>query len=237
MRKDNKYNEVIKELYNHADENRAQKSTRFFKTNKGDYAQNDIWIGVPVPLIRKIAKQYKNISFDILNKLISSKIHEERLLALFIIIYQYKQSDESQKKNIAKYYLKNIKYINNWDLVDSSAYHILGEYLLNKDKKILMEFAHSKNMWERRISIVSTFAFIKNGDHKVTHQISEILLNDKEDLIHKSVGWMLREAGKRVSEKSLFEFLDKNKGNMPRTMLRYAIEKIPNNKRVFYLKS
>ena len=168
-----------------------------------------------------------------IQKLLQNKIHECRLTALFILVGRYKTKKDEQQ-NIVNFYFKNTKHINNWDLVDSSAPYIVGHFLLNSDKSILYKFAVSKNLWERRIAILSTAWFIKEGSFKDTFKISEILMSDKEDLIHKAVGWMLREVGKKSAKKEM-EFLDKFAHKMPRTMLRYAIEKFPPEKRQYYL--
>ncbi|RLJ00333.1 MAG: DNA alkylation repair protein, partial [Candidatus Aenigmatarchaeota archaeon] len=169
----------------------------FFKTGKGEYGEGDIFLGVSVPEQRKIAKKYINLSLKELQELFSTNLHEYRACSLFILINKYRKSDESGKKEIFDFYLKNTININNWDLVDISAPHIIGDYLLNKNRKILYKLANSKNPWEKRISIISTFTFIKNNQFEDTLKISEILLNDNHDLIHKAVGWMLKEIGKR----------------------------------------
>jgi 3-methyladenine DNA glycosylase AlkD len=207
---------------------------RFFKTGKGDYAEGDIFAGIKVPISRKIAGQFKDLSLDDLSILIKSKIHEERLITLFILVDKMKKADEKQKENIYKFYLKNLKYVNNWDLVDLSAEKITGEYLFDKKRKLLFELAKG-DLWERRIAVISTFNFIKKNDYGTTLKISRALLHDKHDLIHKAVGWMLRETGKRniIEEEN---FLKMHYKSMPRTMLRYAIEKFPEKKRQAYLK-
>lgn len=208
---------------------------RFFKTGPGEYAEGDIFFGLKVPQIRSIAKNYYHLSQGELDILLESKIHEFRFVALVILCEKFKKGSEIEKKEIFNFYIKNAKNINNWDLVDVSSPKIVGEYLLDKDKKILYKLAKSKNLWERRIAIVSTFSFIRNNNYKDTILISKILLDDKHDLIHKACGWMLREAGKK-DEKVLKDYLEKHKSKMPRTMLRYAIEKFPNNIRIRYLK-
>ncbi|MBU0731798.1 DNA alkylation repair protein [Patescibacteria group bacterium] len=209
---------------------------RFFKTGKGEYGQGDIFYGIKVPEVRKLVRQYyKDISLEDDIKLLHSKIHEERLCAVLILVAKFEKADEKEKGEIYTIYLKNAKYVNNWDLVDLSAPNIVGNYLLVKDRKILYKLAKSKNLWEKRISILSTYTFIRESQFEDTIKISEIFLKDDHDLIHKAVGWMLREVGKRdqaVEEK----FLKKYYKTMPRTMLRYAIEKFPENKRKFYLK-
>jgi 3-methyladenine DNA glycosylase AlkD len=188
-----------------------------------------------VPELRKHAKEYKTILLREVKQLLHSSIHEERLLSLFLLIHRYSKGDEPEKKRIYELYLKNTKFVNNWDLVDSSAGHIVGAFLFGKSTKPLYDLVKSDNLWDRRISIISTFYFIKHNQFSDTLKISKILLSDKEDLIHKAVGWMLREVGKRdisVEENFLKEYYK----NMPRTMLRYAIEKFPETKRKQYLK-
>ena len=159
-----------------------------------------------------------------------------RLIAILILVHKYKKAKlEKDKKSIIRFYLKNTKYINNWDLVDLSAGYIVGEYLIYKNRNILEKLAKSKNLWERRVAIISTFAFIYKGESEWTFRIVSMLLNDKHDLIHKACGWMLREVGKRVGEDKLTKYLDTNSHKMPRTMLRYAIERLPEKKRLYYL--
>jgi len=207
---------------------------RFFKTQKGQYGEGDIFWGITVPEQRKIAKKFKEINFYQIQELLNDKIHECRLTGLLILIEKYKKADPSEQAKIFKLYLKNYKNINNWDLVDLSAPAIVGNYLLNKDRKILYRFAQSNYLWKKRIAIVATFAFIKNKQLDDTFEIAEILLNDKHDLIHKAVGWMLREAGKR-NKKAEIDFLKKYASKMPRTMLRYSIEKFSESERKKFL--
>ncbi len=209
---------------------------RFFKTDIGQYGHGDIFLGVTVPKIRAIAKANKKIHLDEVFKLLSSPIHEERLIALYFMIEHYKSGDNHIKNKIFEIYIANTKYINNWDLVDSSAEYIIGDFLLDKPKDVLFELAESDNLWERRIAIVATFCFIKKGHFETTINISNILMQDKHDLIHKAVGWMLREVGKRCGENILCEYLDANCNKLPRTTLRYAIEKFDQKKRTYYLK-
>jgi len=217
-----------------ADKNQARNLQRFFKTGQGQYGEGDIFLGIKVPAQRRAARGYENLSLADLQNLLNSKIHEYRLAALLILLSQYKKADSAGKKKIVKFYLRNTKNINNWDLVDVSCHFILGDYLSDKPRGILYKLAGSKNLWEKRISVISTFAFIRNKEFGDTLKICEILLNDKHDLIHKATGWMLREAGKR-DEAVLTRFLDKHYKTMPRTMLRYAIEKLDEKKRKFYL--
>ena len=208
---------------------------RFFKTGKGEYGEGDIFAGIKVPVSRKIANQFKDLGFTDLQKIIKSKIHEERLITLFILVAKYKKADEGEKEKIFNFYIKNIRYVNNWDLVDLSAEKIIGAYLTDKDKRLLFDLVNSNSIWERRIAIMSTFHFIKANQFAATLKISELLLKDKHDLIHKAVGWMLREIGKRDIQAEEI-FLQKYYKKMPRTMLRYAIEKFPETKRLDYLK-
>ena len=218
-----------------ADKKNAEVAQRFFKTGPGEYGEGDIFIGIRVPVLRRLAMKYQTIPIKEAEHLLKSPIHEERLLALFIMIRIYSKAEEAIKKTIYDLYLKNTKFVNNWDLVDASAEYIVGDFLLGKGKKPLYQLARSPNLWERRISIMSTFCFIKHRKYAETLTIAKTLLNDKEDLIHKAVGWMLREVGKR--DLSLEEeFIKANYKEMPRTMLRYAIEKFPETKRQGYLK-
>ena len=219
-----------------ANKEKAKLLQGFFKTGKGEYGEGDIFLGLVVPEQRKLAKKYPNLSLDYLQELLNSKIHEHRLTALFILISQYKKVSEKQKELIYKLYLRNTKNINNWDLIDLSSPNIVGDYLYNhkSEQKILYELARSKSLWERRIAILATFMFIKYNKFDHTLKLAEILLKDKHDLIHKAVGWALRELGKK-DEKLLCKFLDKHKAEMPRTMLRYSIEKFPEEKRKYYL--
>ena len=227
---------VESDLRELADPEKAKLLQGFFKTGKGEYAEGDIFLGVVVPEQRKVAQRYAGLTLPEIQTLLNSKIHEHRLTALFILTDKYQKSGEQEKKKIFELYLKNKKNINNWDLIDLSAPKIVGNYLLDKKREVLYRLAKSKSLWERRISILATFEFIANNEFKDTLAISEILLNGKHDLIHKGVGWMLREVGKRVSQEKEEEFLNKHYKKMPRTMLRYAIERFPGQKRKFYLK-
>jgi 3-methyladenine DNA glycosylase AlkD len=211
-----------------------EKATAFFKTSAGDYAQDDQFIGVKVPTIRIIAKQFATLPLEEILNLLQSPINEERLLALFVLVDQYKKADTQTKEKLYQFYLNNLKYVNNWNLVDSSAHLVIGAHLFKKDKELLFTLAQSKSMWERRIAIVSTWFFIRNNDLEWTFKIATLLLNDTHDLIHKATGWMLREAGER-NQNMLAEFLDQHAHYMPRTMLRYAIEKFSEEKRKHYL--
>ncbi len=207
----------------------------FFKTGPGQYGEGDVFLGIVVPASRKIAKKYGDLALEDVLVLLKSKIHEERLIALFILIAQFKKGDIRIKEEIFRLYLKHTAFINNWDLVDLSADKIVGAYLEKRPKEILYELARSESLWERRISIISTFHFIKEGKYEDTFAVASILLRDREDLIHKAAGWMLREVGKRCSEEAEEVFLRKHLEEMPRTMLRYAIERFSPEKRRQYL--
>jgi len=223
------------ELDKNSDKKQADILQRFFKTGPGEYGEGDIFIGIKVPVLRSIAKKNQDISYKEVKQLLKSKIHEKRLISLMILIFKYQKAGEEEKSKIFKIYLDHTNNINNWDLVDLTAPQIVGDYLMDKDRSLLIKFANSKNLWERRIAILSTFQFIKNNKFDFSLKISKLLLNDEHDLIHKAVGWMLREIGKRnlnVEEK----FLKTHCKIMPRTMLRYAIEKFPEKKRKGYLK-
>lgn len=202
----------------------------FFKTGPGGYAEHDRFIGVSVPNLRKIGKEFRKLPLDQLQLLLKSAINEERLLALIILVDQYTLGNETQKEQIFRFYLDNLQHVNNWNLVDTSAHLIVGAHLLDRDKDLLITLAKSEVMWERRVAIVSTWYFIRNCRYEWTLIIAEILLQDSHDLIHKAVGWMLREAGKK-DKQVLIEFLEKNLKQMPRTTLRYAIEKFPEDQR------
>lgn len=217
-----------------ADPEKAAILSRFFKTGKGQYGEGDIFLGVMVPGQRRIAKKYETLSLKDIRKLLSSKIHEHRLVALIILVNQYKKGDEHDRDKIVDFYLRYSKYINNWDLVDLSAPNIPGEYLLNKDRAVLYRLARSKNLWERRIAIMSTFAFIRKNDFEDALRISALLLHDDHDLIHKAVGWMLREVGKR-DFKAEEDFLKEHYRVMPRTMLRYAVERFDQTKKRLFM--
>ncbi len=227
--------ELKSELKSLADSQKAKDSQWFFKTGKGEYGEGDVFHGITVPALRKVSKKYIKLLLKDIEKLLYSKYHEERLLSLYILVLQYSKGDESAKEEIYNFYYKHRSQVNNWDLVDSSAHKIMGDYLMERDRSILYKMAQSKDLWTKRISIITTYAFIKNNDFKDTIKISEILLKDEHDLIHKAVGWMLREVGKK-DMKTEEAFLKKHYKKMPRTMLRYAIEKFPESKRAFYMK-
>jgi 3-methyladenine DNA glycosylase AlkD len=227
--------ELKTELGKLADPEKKLKLQQFFKTGKGQYGEGDIFIGVSVPDLRKKAKKYRQLPLLQVEALLHSEIHEHRLVALHILVGKYSRGTDLERKKIVELYLDNTTWINNWDLVDSSAHKILGEYYWDKPKNTLYRFAGSDNLWERRISVISTFAFISRGSFEDSLKIAEILLHDEHDLIHKAVGWMLREIGKRDLAKEE-EFLIKHYKTMPRTMLRYAIERFEKEKKQFYMK-
>ncbi|HMK50308.1 MAG TPA: DNA alkylation repair protein [Thermodesulfovibrionales bacterium] len=227
--------EIRGELREKADPGKAAILARFFKTGKGEYGEGDIFLGIVVPEQRKIAKRYPELTLKHIKTLLSEKIHEHRLVALFILVSKYKKSSSSGKKEIFDFYLKQTRHINNWDLVDLSAPNIVGDYLLRGDRSVLYELAKSENLWKRRIAVLATFAFIKNDEFDDAFSIAELLIGDKHDLIHKAVGWMLREAGKR-DRGAEENFLKKHYRVMPRTMLRYAIEKFSEEERKSYLR-
>lgn len=227
-----------KEISSLADTKRAQVLQRFFRTGPGEYGEGDVFLGISVPKQREIAKKYGNMSLGDIRKLLANSIHEYRLIALLILVDKYQKAVKlNDRKKVVVFYLKNTQGINNWDLVDLSVYKILGDFLLRNpsQKNILDKLAGSKNLWEKRMAMVATYAFIGSGSSRETIQIAKKLLNDKHDLIHKAVGWMLREVGKRVSEKTLTDFLDQYSSEMARTTLRYAIERLAEKKRQYYL--
>lgn len=229
-------NNVKNDIKQLANPQKAKASSWFFKTKEGEYGYGDRFIGITVPEQRTIARKYKDLSLTDIERLLHSEIHEERLIALFILVFQFAKAGVKERERLFAFYIKNVAYINNWDLVDSSAAQIVGEYLFVKQDIALLErLAKSEIIWERRIAMVATNAFIKKGESQPTCKIAGLLLHDKHDLIHKAVGWMLREVGGRCSIKIEEEFLQKNYKSMPRTMLRYAIEKFPEEKRKAYL--
>lgn len=228
---------VKKDLNRFNDKKRGETLPKFFQVYPGGYGEGDKFIGVTVPNQRTVSKKhYENISLSELEQLLWEPIHEYRLTALFMLVLKYQKSkDESLQKEIVELYLKNIERVNNWDLVDSSAHLILGPYLMNKNRQLLYALAKDNNLWVQRIAIIATLHFIRNGQFDDTLSIAEILLNHRHDLIHKAVGWMLREVGKKDYEVE-HAFLIKHYNNMPRTMLRYAIERFPEEVRQNFLK-
>jgi 3-methyladenine DNA glycosylase AlkD len=226
--------EIRKVLRSYADKYKAKTLQRFFKTGKGEYAEGDIFLGVTVPVIRKIARRYSCMELDAAGVLLKSPFHEERLLALIVLVIKSQSKNLAEKERIYKLYLRNTGYINNWDLVDLSAHHIVGNFLMDKSKAPLYELARSNDLWQKRIAMLATFSFIRHSDFEPTLKIARLLLLDKHDLIHKAVGWMLREFGKR-DIKAEEGFLRRYCALMPRTMLRYSIERFPEAKRRQYL--
>ena len=220
-----KASQVKKELKKFTSVKGAKTAQWFFKTGPGEYGEGDKFIGVIVPNQRKVAKKFTGLQLSEIQKLLNSQIHEHRQTGLFILVGNFSKATNSKKKKIFNFYLKNAKRVNNWDLVDCSAPYIVGGYLINKPRKILYKLAKSKNLWERRIAILATFPFIRNKNYTDTLKLAKLLLNDSHDLMHKAVGWMLREVGNR-DEKVLRGFLDKYAKKMPRVMFRYATEKI-----------
>jgi len=230
-------NELINELNSLKNPEQARIIQGFFKTGKGEYGEGDIFFGIKMPIQRDVAKKYIDLSFNDLQNLLNSRVHEYRMIALIILVNKYKKSKKNKlrQREIFEFYLKNTSRINNWDLVDLSAPSIIGDFSNIEGTEILKFLAKSKNMWERRIAILSTHTFIKKRIYGETLSIADILIKDEQNLIHKAVGWMLREVGKRNQE-VLEIFLKERYKQMPRTMLRYAIEKFPEERRKAYLK-
>ena len=226
--------QLVSAMEQQSNPKKAKILSRFFKTGKGEYGEGDIFLGITVPIQRMIAKEYINLNFKEIEKLLNSKFHEYRLTALIILVLKFKKAEDRERKQIFDLYLKNTKNINNWDLVDLTAPNIVGTFLLNKNQKIIYQLSKSKNLWERRIAMLSTFTFIREKRFAPALKVGEILIEDKNDLIQKAVGWMLRELGKRdlATEEN---FLKKHIKQMGRTALRYAIEKFPEEKRKYYL--
>lgn len=228
--------DVVRSLRSVGTSTRAKASARFFKTGPGEYGEGDRFLGVRVPEQRRIAKQFIGLSLSDIERLLRNSYHECRLTALLVLVQKYEKASEKERERIAAFYLKNAKRVNNWDLVDSSAPHILGAHLHERNRHVLDQLSHSRNLWERRIAIVATLAFIGKGEYADTLRIAKRYFSDQHDLIQKATGWMLREVGKR-SRRTLTQFLDCEAPRMPRTMLRYAIEHYPKSKRAAYLKA
>lgn len=219
-------NQLKRDFAKAADPARAKFLQQYFKTEGEGYGQGDRFLGLTIPLARKIALQHRALSFRDLDRLLASSVHEHRFAAVEILVARYERGDAADRDAIVCFYLEHTDRINNWDLVDGSAPYILGEYLRTRHRDLLDRLAESDNLWERRMAIVSTLALIRNGETKDTFRIAEKLLSDDHDLIHKAVGWALREAGK-VSRIALVSFLRSHQGTIPRTTLRYAIERFP----------
>ena len=227
--------EIQRELESFSAPEKKERLPYFFKTGKGQYGEGDKFLGVVVPDTRTIAKKYKAIPFEEIKKLLENEYHECRLCALLILVERFKKARGEERKEIVDFYLSHTSRINNWDLVDLSARDIVGEYLLNKDRSDLYKLAESDLLWDQRIAVVATFAFIRRGDLDDIFALSEKLLKHKHDLMHKAIGWMLREAGKKDKDR-LCLFLDHFHKEMPRTMLRYSIEKFTPEERTHYMK-
>ena len=229
------FRQIDKRIRTLADPAIAEHSQRFFKTGPGEYGEGDRFRGIRVPVLRKLAREFKSLSLEETIKLLHSKWHEQRLLALLMMVNQFARADEVGKKEVYSAYLENMAWINNWDLVDTTCMHIVGGWLYPRKRTVLYDLAQSDVLWERRIAIIASFYFIKQGDFSDTLKLSRQLLNDSHDLMHKAVGWMLREVGKR-DLKEEEQFLKEYYNDMPRTMLRYAIEKFPEDRRQAYLR-
>ncbi len=226
--------DLVRELASAADPERAKSSAWFFKTGKGEYGEGDQFLGIRVPAQRKIALGYLHLRLPDVQRLLKSPVHEHRFTATEILVAQYERATEPQAQRIFDFYLKNARRFNNWDLVDTSAPYVVGDYLLDRPREVLHELAQSSNVWERRIAIVATFAFLKRKETNDTFRIAGMLLGDSQDLIHKAIGWALREAG-TVSRERLLKFLERNYQALPRTTLRYAIEHLPPGQRKLIL--
>ncbi len=228
-----KNQDLLKLIRQEADPRKIPNYQRFFKTGPGQYGEGDQFLGLTVPQQRKIAQKYIHLSLNEIWDLLASPWHEERLIALLILTEKYPKASPKEQDQIIEGYLANRKWINQWDLVDTSAYKLLGTHLLNRHLplSILTELADSPSLWDRRIAIIASFAFIKAGQAQPSFTLSDLLLNDPEDLIHKAVGWMLREVGNKLGKATLKDYLTPRYRQMPRTMLRYAIEKWPQTER------
>lgn len=227
--------DVTNVLQSLADPEKAMILQGFFKTGPDQYGEGDIFLGVTVPKSRLVARKFGELPLGQVRALLYSGVHEERLVALLILVQKYARAADRGKEEIVRFYISNLKQVNNWDLVDLSAPSILGAHLMNGDRALLYRLASSANVWERRVAIIATLHFIRNSDFSDTLKIAKMLLQDRHDLIHKAAGWMLREVGKRdaAAEEA---FLDRHCRAMPRTMLRYAIERFPESKRRRYMK-
>lgn len=226
---------VLNELLSVANPEKARFLQRFFKTGPGQYAEGDVFLGLVVPLTRSIAKTCKATPLPELQILLESEYHEARLCALLIVMEQFKKAPEKEREMLYAFYLRNARRINNWDLVDVTCPHIVGAWLLDKDRSILYELAASENLWEQRIAMVSTVTFIRNREYTDTLALAERLMTHRHDLMHKAVGWMLREVGKKDRD-TLSDFLERHATQLPRTALRYAIEHYPEEQRQYFLK-
>jgi len=228
------HSKIQRELRQLADPEVALHSRRYFKSGAGEYAEGDKFLGIRMPQIRTVVKSCAGMDAAVVAKFLQSQWHEERIFALLVMVLQFQKGTIPEQKKIFCTYLDSTLYINNWDLTDCSAYQIVGAWLLDKSRKPLYNLAKSQSLWERRISVMATYQFIRHDDFRDTLALCELLLQDQEDLIHKVTGWMLREVGKR-DVSALYGFLDQHAGNMPRTMLRYSIEKLEDKKRKHYM--
>ncbi len=226
--------EIKEQLRGRADTAIAEHSQRFFKTAEGEYGEGDQFLGIRMPVIRSLVKKYQKAPLSAITPLIQSRFHEERLFGVLSLAHRYTKGDSGTRTTVYKAYIRNIKFVNNWDLVDGSAHLIIGPHLENRSRGMLLKYARSRDLWRRRIAIMSTFHYIKLLDFKDTLVIAKILLRDEEDLIHKATGWMLREIGNR-DQAAEERFLKQHYAQMPRTMLRYAIERLPEKRRKAYL--
>ena len=227
---------LVEDLKHIADPIVAEHSQRFFKTGKDEYGEGDRFLGIRVPKVRAVAKKHRNLSLQELDEVLASPYHEVRLCGLLVLVHQFTSAKDLERKaRIYHYYVRQFEHINNWDLVDTTCHKIVGAFLYDKDREVLYQWARSHDLWTRRISIISTFWFIKQNELDDSYQLARILMHDEHDLIHKAVGWVLRECGKKDFQR-LEHFIDRHASTMPRTMLRYAIEKFPENKRLSVLK-
>lgn len=227
--------QLRKEMRGLANPERARVSRTFFKTGKGEYGEGDVFLGMSVPQMRRLARQYAALDAESLACLLASPVHEERGMALLVLVNRFQKAEAAERARIYRFYMKHRAAVNNWDLVDCSAPYIVGPYLEGRDTGVLTKLARSRSLWDRRIAILATFHFIRQGRPGETLRIAEMLLRDPHDLIHKAVGWMLRETGKRCGEEVAIAFLEKHRRAMPRTMLRYAIERFPAGRRAYFL--
>ncbi|HMO52714.1 MAG TPA: DNA alkylation repair protein [Kiritimatiellia bacterium] len=219
-----------------ADPRRAEGLHRFFKTGPGEYAEGDVFLGVPVPVVRKLVRTYENLAYADIQKLLRTVVHEQRLLALLIVVRRYQRGDERERAALYRLYTRHFRWINNWDLIDVTAEHVVGAHLFERDRAPLFRWAAARSVWPRRIAVMATFHFIKRGDYADTLQLAERLMGDPHDLIHKATGWMLREIGNRDRPVEQ-AFLDIHAARMPRPMLRYAIEKFSPDERQYFLRA